>query len=126
MRVRVVPSILRSAARLRIVPASLAFGFAAYLHLLRSSMPLGVDAEAERVRAHWRSAADEGEATLRRIVDDVAGDTALWHADLSHVPHFTATVTSYLQRITKTGVAAALATHLAERTSHAPAFSGNA
>lgn len=105
MRVRVVPSILRNGEMGR-VPESLAFGFAAYLRMVREGLGLADD-QADRVRTHWvgRDDADVARA--------VCADTELWGADLSAVPGFAAAVAAALARMRAHGVEAALEQHLA-------------
>ena len=110
MRVRVVPSIVRYGLRNGRTPASLAFGFAAYLLLLRGAAPTRPDDEGERVRAHWRAAGDDA----ARLAAAICADAALWGAPLDRVPGFTAAVSEALERMARDGVPAALEAHLAE------------
>ncbi|HEX6036899.1 tagaturonate reductase [Longimicrobium sp.] len=107
MRVRVVPSIVRNGVLGR-VPESLAFGFAAYLRMVREGLGLADD-QADRVRAHW-AACDAAEPELASAV---CADAELWGADLSTVPGFTAAVAAALTRMRTLGVEAALEQHLA-------------
>jgi tagaturonate reductase len=109
MRVRVVPTILRYAERTGRVPEALAFGFAAYLRMVREGLGLADD-QAERVRAHWSRHADGAEAEVARFV---CADVELWGMDLSRVPGFAAAVASALVRMRDHGPAAALEAHLA-------------
>lgn len=121
MRVRVVPSIERGAASRGRVPRSLSFGFAAYLMLARQSLAglvVGTDTAGERVRAMWRAAPDESDASLRLVVAEIGADRALWQADLASIPGFVDTTTEYLVRMTRAGVAAALEAHLASAVAH--------
>jgi tagaturonate reductase len=108
MRVRVVPTIVRYAERMVRVPESLAFGFAAYLRMVREGLGLADD-QAERVRGHWARFPDGSEPEVARAV---CGDAELWGADLSAVPGFTAAVAGALVRMRRHGVAAALESHL--------------
>jgi tagaturonate reductase len=120
MRVRVVPSVVRCAERTGNVPASLAFGFAAYLFVMRASvnadgesrLPLAADNEGERVREQWRATPDPGEQSIRDVVQRICADAALWQTDLTRVVGFVERVASDLIRMTRAGVAAALAAHL--------------
>jgi tagaturonate reductase len=114
MRVRVVPSIVHVARRSGSVPPSLAFGFAAYLMLLRESpskIGVGADNDGERVRASWRQASNDDQSLLR-LVADVCGDRALWQTDLSQLAGFVELVANNLIRMTRLGVAAALEAHV--------------
>jgi tagaturonate reductase len=104
MRVRVVPTIVRYAERMVRVPASLAFGFAAYLRMVHEGLGLADD-QAERVRGHWSRFGAESEPDVARAV---CGDAELWGTDLSRVPGFTAAVAGALVRMRRHGVAAAL------------------
>lgn len=119
MRVRVVPAIVEYAARTGRVPASLAFGFAAYLAFMRG------DLQAERRRAGLAVPADDHGAAVRdrwTLVErggDLAGlvratcaDVATWGTDLAAVPGFADAVTDHLERIDRDGAPAALAAHL--------------
>jgi tagaturonate reductase len=109
MRVRVVPTIVCYAERIARVPESLAFGFAAYLLMVREGLGLADD-QAGRVRGHWARFGDGAEP---EVAARVCGDTELWGADLSRVPGFTASVAAALVRMRRHGVAAALDSHLA-------------
>ncbi|HST57277.1 MAG TPA: tagaturonate reductase [Longimicrobium sp.] len=104
MRVRVVPTIVRYAERMTRVPEALAFGFAAYLRMVREGRGLADD-QAERVRGHWSRFPDGAEPDVARAV---CGDAELWGTDLSRVPGFTAAVAGALVRMRTHGVAAAL------------------
>jgi tagaturonate reductase len=112
MRVRVVPTIVRYAERTGRVPDSLAFGFAAYLLMVREGLGLADD-QAERVRAHWTRVGDGAEP---EVASAVCQDEELWGADLSRVPGFTAAVAIALVRMRRLGAAAALEAHLAAAT----------
>lgn len=113
MRVRVVPSVVRYAERHGAAPASLAFGFAAYLLLIREmGAALAADSERERVRNLWREVADDSEEGLGAFAMRICGTQALWQADLSSVPGFVEAVSRALIAMSRLGVAAALANHL--------------
>ena len=121
MRVRVVPSVL-AAGRAGRAPASLAFGFAAYLafmrgevHARRRAAGLAVpdDTQGERVRALWSGVAPDDEAALRALAAAACADTELWGTDLASVPGFAERVAEALVAIGRDGPAAALEAHLA-------------
>jgi tagaturonate reductase len=125
-RVRNVPTIQRYAARFGQAPASLAFGFAAFLLFLRGDvhadrrargLSVPADDQAERIRAAWadvRGKPSEGE--VGALVDRVLSDAPLWDADLGAVPGFRDAVADYLARMLRDGVPAALRAHLAAAT----------
>lgn len=123
MRLRVVPSVLRFAERTGDSPSLLAFGFAAYLVLLRAGLAaaesapttLGADVDGERIRALWRGANDGSEDSVRRVVGEACRDAELWHGDLSRVPGFVQRVADDVVDIAQSGAAAVLASRLAAR-----------
>lgn len=126
MRVRVVPSIIEFSRRFDRAPASLAFGFAAYLAFMRgdvqaerreAGLAMPDDAEGERIRDAWTSVDTASDASLAGFVDRVCTDVALWQHDLSVVDGFAPAVTEHLVRITRAGIVAALDTHLTEPVS---------
>jgi tagaturonate reductase len=122
MRVRVVPSIVDYAARHGRAPASLAFGFAAFLLYMRGDAAAArraagervpADDHADEVRAFWGDR--DGSATaLATVAKRACGAESLWGADLTTVPGFLDAVTEDLIRIQRDGVVAALDAHLAE------------
>jgi tagaturonate reductase len=123
MRVRVVPSVTRYRERTGRPPASLAFGFAAYLAFMRGEIharwkAAGItapdDAEGERVRRACEATDWSSDAAVVDLAIGVCGDVRVWHTDLSVVPGFVDAVGDHLLRITRTGIAAALDVHLAE------------
>ena len=125
MRVRIVPLVARYAARTGRVPASIAFGFAAYLLFMRGDVQLArrnagervpADDHAEALRALWARHGGESGAGIARLVDDACGDESLWGTDLRRVAGFAAAVTESLTRMVHDGVPAALEAHLAEVT----------
>ena len=122
MRVRVIPSIVEYAERTGRVPASLAFGFAAFLSRMRESdanVPssagarIPADDHAAELRAYWRDG-DGSTAATTLVAERICGDVALWGVDLRAVPRFLDTVTEDLIRIQRDGVIAALEAHLSE------------
>ena len=113
MRVRVVPSVVQFAARRGAVPASLAFGFAAYLFFSRESGTApAADNERERVRELWRQSPNGDAEGLRTFATRACADEALWQTDLSRVPGFTEQVSKALILMSRVGTASALAEHL--------------
>ena len=120
MRVRVVPSVVQFAERRGVAPSSIAFGFAAYLLLLRDSRTetsttcpaLAPDNERERVRDHWRHVSNDSAEALGAFAAHVSADEALWQTDLSRVPGFVEQVSSALILMSRKGVPATLAEHL--------------
>ncbi|NUQ19854.1 MAG: tagaturonate reductase [Gemmatimonadaceae bacterium] len=125
MRVRIVPLIERYAARGGRAPASLAFGFAAYLLFMRGDVQearraagerVPADDHAEALRALWERHGDATDAPIARLVDVVCGDESLWGTDLRRVAGFAAAVTDALTRMVHDGIPAALEAHLAEAT----------
>jgi tagaturonate reductase len=118
VRVRVVPSIVAYTARMGRPPQSLAFGFAAFLLLMRGErqaerraqgLPVPPDDGAERLKAHWVDAGGD----VQRLAHAVCADLQLWATDLSAVPGFVDAVTEHLRRAEASGMAAALDHHLA-------------
>ncbi|HET9002684.1 MAG TPA: tagaturonate reductase [Gemmatimonadaceae bacterium] len=120
MRVRVVPSIVDYAARHGQAPASLAFGFAAFLFYMRGDAAdarraagerVPADDHADEVRALWRDS-DGSETALAGVAKRACSAESLWGADLTTVPGFLEAVTETLIRIERDGVVAALDAHL--------------
>jgi tagaturonate reductase len=114
MKVRVVPSIIQFAERTGAVPESLAFGFAAYLLLMRGDLQAArgnvpADDQAPRLRELW-SAAESPEALARAA----CADEGLWGTDLTRVPGFADAVAAHLARAEREGIPAALEAHIAE------------
>jgi tagaturonate reductase len=122
MRVRVVPSIVDYAARNGRAPASLAFGFAAFLFYMRGEAAdarraagerVPADDHADEMRAFWRGS-DGAAASVAAVAKRACSATSLWGTDLAAVPGFLDAVTDDLSRIQRDGVVAALDAHLAE------------
>lgn len=122
-RVRLVPIYQRYAARFGEAPTGLAFGFAAYLLLLRgdlqarrrdAGLTVPADDQGERIAEAWRAAAVEGPDAAGPVVDRVAGDATLWDADLAALPGFRAAVATALADILRDGVPTALDALLGE------------
>ncbi len=119
LRVRIIPSIDRFADRSGLPPASLAFGFAAYLWFMRGDLQQarrarGLDVprddEGEPVRAAWR---ELGAERIPELVAAVCGNDELWGIDLRAVYGFVPAVTQALSAIAREGAPAALEAHLA-------------
>jgi tagaturonate reductase len=117
LRVRVVPSIIAYHARTGRAPASLAFGFAAYLAFMRGAihdarraagLAVPQDADGDRVRAAWSS------ASVADAARSVCADVSLWGVDLTAVDGFADAVADHLIRIVGHGVETALDVHLTE------------
>jgi tagaturonate reductase len=123
MRVRIVPTIVRYGSFAGRAPASLAFGFAAYLLFMRGDLQerrqragerVPADDQGEALRAMWRRNAGGSDAAVARLVEEACGSESLWGTDLRRVPGFTGAVTESLTRMVRDGVPAALEAHLAE------------
>jgi tagaturonate reductase len=133
MRVRNVPTLLAYVERTGAVPPSLAFGFAAWLRLMRgdlqaqrraAGLPVPHDDAADALAAHWTAlrgftapGAVDGtrrldSADAADLVHAVCADESLWGTDLSRVDGFCAAVAAHLVQILTIGPAAALDAHL--------------
>jgi tagaturonate reductase len=129
MRVRVVPSIVRYVdANLR-APASLAFGLASHLLLMRGDlararsargMPVPEDTQGERLTALWNDlpAGSNADApSLMALARRACADRSLWGTDLSAlVSGFSDMVGEHLVRAIRHGTPAALEAHLSAWT----------
>jgi tagaturonate reductase len=107
MRVRVVPAIVDYYRKHKAVPRSIAFGFAAYLLLLREGNARPDD-EADRVRGAWQDSPDP-----RAVAAAVCSDCTLWGADLGALTGFVAEVAESLDGIIRLGARSALEAHRA-------------
>lgn len=123
MRVRVVPSIVAYQRLAGRPPASLAFGFAAYIAFMRGELQaerraagLNVpeDPDGDRVRAAWLRTDLRSDLSVVELARVVCADTALWHTDLTALDGFADVVGEHLLRIVRQGVRAALDAHLTE------------
>jgi tagaturonate reductase len=123
MRVRVIPSIVDHYRRVGRAPASLAFGFAAYIAFMRGevqaerrTMGLAVpeDGEGERVLDAWRDVDPHSDSRLAALARHVCADESLWGADLSALNGFAELVSDHLVRIVRQGIRSALDAHLTE------------
>jgi len=121
MRVRVVPSIVRYAEMMGRPPASLAFGFAAYLRFMRgdvhdrrrrSGLDAVADDHAARLSILWQTA-DDSPRAIRALANAACADVSLWGVDLTAIPGFADMVAEQLHRIVRAGVLPALEAHLA-------------
>ena len=126
MRVRVVPSIERYAARHAAAPPSLAFGFAAFLLFMQGSMQatrreqglhVPADDQGAHLHALWAGFPHDDAAPVGHLVAAACGDAALWGTDLTLVPGFVDAVADHLGRMRTLGVGAALHHHLASTPS---------
>lgn len=117
MRVRVVPSIIAYAEKMRRPPVLLATGFAAFLHYLRgdahierraSGLSVPADVDGERIRAAWRDVDPRSDASLADLSCRVLADAALWGLDLTSLPGFADIVAEQLVRIARRGVRSAI------------------
>lgn len=122
MRVRVVPSIVAYVARFGRAPASLAFGFAAYLAFMRGEMQterraagltVPNDTEGDRVRAAWHTVNLRSDTAIEAFARTMCADVSLWHTDLSALSGFAQLVGDHLVQIRRRRVRAALDAHLA-------------
>lgn len=123
MRVRVVPSIVEHHRRVGRPPASLAFGFAAYLAFMRGDLQaerrtMGLvvpdDGEGDRVRDAWLDADPHSDASLAELARRVCADETLWGVDLASLNGFADIVADHLVRIMRQGIQQALDAHLTE------------
>lgn len=117
LRVRIVPTLLRSAARYGRVSEGLAFGFAAHLAYLRgevaerrraAGLSVPVDEPGARINAAWQQCRDTSAASVRAFVDVVLADRSLWETDLGALPGFAEQVTHHLTLVLEQGVERAL------------------
>ena len=123
LRTRVVPTILEYHARLGRVPASLAFGFAAYVafkrgdvHALRTSAgpELPSDHSGEHLRDAWTLVDVDSDDAITDFVRSVCADARVWGTDLTRVSGFADAVAEHLIRIVRQGITTALDAHLTE------------
>jgi tagaturonate reductase len=123
MRVRVVPSIVDHYRRVGRAPASLAFGFAAYLAFMRgeihaerrtAGLPVPEDSEGDAVRDAWLDVDPHSGASVARLAHRVCGNGKLWGADLSSLSGFADVAADHLVRIVRQGIQPALDAHLTE------------
>ena len=121
IRVRVVPSIVRSIANTGQVPSSLAFGFAAFLLFMQGSIQTSrrersqsvpVDDHGAQLQYLWSTLGSGRTPQIDDFVSEVCRDTTLWGTDLTTQPGFCAAVADHLGRIRDAGVSAALDHHL--------------
>jgi tagaturonate reductase len=121
LRVRVVPSVLRYAAKTGKAPGGIALGLAAYVWFMRGAPTASGgaaspnDAEGAAVREQWRQITAASDDTLSALARAVCADRELWGEDLTAVAggSFVEQVSDHLVRVARHGVAAALESHLA-------------
>ena len=123
-RVRNVPTIRRYVERYERVPASMAFGLAAFLVFMRGEVQEAARARGARVppddqgdalRAHWAAVGGREPSSLRRFVGSVLRESSLWGTDLTALPGLEEAVARELIRIEEQGAREALTQHLAEQ-----------
>lgn len=123
MRVRVVPSIVEYHRRFGRVPASLAFGFAAFLAFMRgeiqterraTGLDVPADTEGESIRAEWREVDIPSDDAIAAFAERVCADRTLWQTDLSALDGFASLVGDHLVRIVRRGIRPALDVYLTE------------
>lgn len=123
LRVRVIPSIMEYHARTGRAPASLSFGFAAYIAFMRGDLhasraalgrPLPADPDGDRVRSVWQSLDVQSDEAVSRVARAVCSDVSLWGFDLTTVNGFADAVADHLVRIVRDGITTALDVHLTE------------
>jgi tagaturonate reductase len=123
MRVRVVPSIVDHVRRVGRAPASLAFGFAAYIAFMRgdtqaerrtNGLAVPEDGEGDRVREAWLDVDSRSDESLAALAGRVCADQTLWGLDLRSLNGFTDLVADHLVRIVRNGIQSALDVHLTE------------
>ena len=121
MRVRVVPSIVKYAARTGRPPRALTFAFAAFLLYMRGDvqvsrrakgLPVPADEHGHALQALWgvmpRGAEPVDEERLRSLARLACGDVSLWGSDLAKLPGFCDMVAEDLVRARRDGIRAAL------------------
>jgi tagaturonate reductase len=123
LRTRVVPSILEYHARLGRAPASLAFGFAAYVAFMRgdfhasraaAGLEMPGDHSGDHLRDAWTLVDIESDEAIADFAKSVCVDTRLWGHDLTSINGFADAVAEHLVRIVRHGITAALDAHLTE------------
>jgi tagaturonate reductase len=117
MAVRVVPSIIQSAARTGQTPSCLAFGFAAYLLFMRGDLQerrkakglnVPTDETGKGIAIVWKQITGDDREELVSLVDTVCGEVDLWGTDLRAVDGFVREVAASLVSLVEKGVHAAL------------------
>jgi tagaturonate reductase len=123
MRVRVVPSIVDYYRRVGRAPASLAFGFAAYIAFMRgevhaerrtAGLAVPEDNDGQAIRDAWLDADPHSDASITEVAHRVCGNQNVWGADLSSLNGFADVVADHLVRIVRQGIQPALDVHLTE------------
>lgn len=118
MQMRNIPTLLHYYEKLGVTPRYITLGFAAYLLFMRATSQQGEvwygeragetypiqDAQAGYFADLW------ARLTPQELVRTVLQNTALWDQDLSQLPGFADSVSSYLTQMIDTGVVATLAT----------------
>lgn len=113
-RTRILPQLLASQQKSGVLPARLSFAFAALLMFYRGkrgeeSYPLQDDAHwLTRFSSLWQGV-EEGNVSVRDLVQQVLADSAHWGQDLNQIPSLTDYVTEQLLAMESMGMRAALA-----------------
>lgn len=102
MKIRIVPVLLKYTELYKEVPPYIAFGFAAFLHVMKSVQK---DDNATYFLDRLNTASSEEE-----YVEQLLRDTVFWGADLGRLPGFIVAVKSYYGLITEYGIEIALST----------------
>jgi tagaturonate reductase len=122
LRVRIVPTLIRSAQQRGHVGDGLALGVAAHLALLQggfaaarraAGLSVPVDVLGEQIHQQWSGVAGDDAMSVRAFVQRVLADESLWGVDLSVLPLAVDTIARHLSVILSQGVERALDLHLA-------------
>lgn len=115
LQLRVVPVILCYYERFNKVPEHIAFGFAAYLRFMKVKK---IDTAYVGTRAEKQYRIDDQYAeyyswiwsahTSNELVTIVLSNIELWGSDLTQLPGFALSVSTYLQKIENVGIAEAM------------------
>jgi tagaturonate reductase len=110
LKSRVLPLLLNHYRRSSRVPDGFAFGFAAFIGLMKTTHDDGrftghsngqdyviTDTNAAKLHKAWKN------ANIEKVAETILSDTDLWETDLTQLPGFKAEVIRLLQEITQTG-----------------------
>lgn len=98
LNMRVLPVLQQYIERFNKVPEHIAFGFAAYLLLMKGDLHCIDDGQSEHFQQVW--AAHSTAATAKLILSD----KTLWETDLSLLPGFLDAVAHYMSEIEEKGI----------------------
>jgi len=98
LNMRVLPVLQYYVEQFNKVPEHIAFGFAAYLLLMKGDLHRIDDEQSERFRKVWAAHSTAETAQL------ILSDQALWETDLSGLPGFLDAVTNYMNEIEEKGI----------------------